>query len=416
MRNLVILVVSLFICGIASACGSSTPSTPADTTPPVISGISASNIITSSATITWATDESATSQVEYGLTTNYGSITPLDSTLSTSHSINMSGLTANTAYHYRVKSDDASDNEAVSEDHIFTTATPPDITAPVISAVTTSIITTSAAIITWTTDEAATSQVEYGTTISYYGLITPLDSTLVTSHSVNLSGLTPGITYHYIVKSKDASSNEQISGDHIFSIASPVEPVEAVEIINHSSYLDTLGWYHIIGEVKNNSSNKLNYIRLTATFYNTAGTVISTDFTYTRIDTLMPEQKSPFEIILLDKTNSAAVDHYVVVLSDATITGVEPYRAFTVLSHSSSIDTSGWYHVVGEVKNTGSQMATYVQVVGTFYDATGKVVATAFTYTHPEDLIVDQVVPFEMIVTDKTLSTKIASYVLQVQC
>ncbi|GAI54653.1 unnamed protein product, partial [marine sediment metagenome] len=44
-----------------------------DTTPPTISGVSASNITQTSATITWTTDENSDSLVEYGTTTGYGS-------------------------------------------------------------------------------------------------------------------------------------------------------------------------------------------------------------------------------------------------------------------------------------------------------------------------------------------------------
>ncbi len=42
-----------------------------DTTAPTISGRTATNITGSSAQITWTTNEAATSQVEYGLTTSY---------------------------------------------------------------------------------------------------------------------------------------------------------------------------------------------------------------------------------------------------------------------------------------------------------------------------------------------------------
>jgi len=93
-----------------------------DVTPPVISSVAASNITSSGATITWTTNESSDSQVEYGLTTSYGSSTTLDPSLVTSHSVALSSLTSNTLYHYRVKSKDASGNWAVSSDFTFTTS------------------------------------------------------------------------------------------------------------------------------------------------------------------------------------------------------------------------------------------------------------------------------------------------------
>ena len=93
---------------------------PPDTTPPVISAESASNITASAATITWTTDEVSNSLVEYGLTTSYGS-TASDANNVISHSITLSNLSANTIYHYRVKSTDAAGNTGVSVDHSFQT-------------------------------------------------------------------------------------------------------------------------------------------------------------------------------------------------------------------------------------------------------------------------------------------------------
>jgi len=54
--------------------------------------------------------------------------------------------------------------------------------------------------------------VEYGLT-NEYGQTTAEDTSLVTSHSVELKGLEAGKTYHYRVVSRDAASNETISPD-----------------------------------------------------------------------------------------------------------------------------------------------------------------------------------------------------------
>jgi len=92
-----------------------------DVTPPLITNVLSTNITGASATITWNTDEAATSQVEYGTTNAYGAITTLDTNLAFSHSITLTGLNPETTYHYRVKSSDSSNNQAVSNDFIFTT-------------------------------------------------------------------------------------------------------------------------------------------------------------------------------------------------------------------------------------------------------------------------------------------------------
>ncbi|MFA6097479.1 MAG: chitobiase/beta-hexosaminidase C-terminal domain-containing protein [Candidatus Paceibacterota bacterium] len=93
----------------------------ADTTPPVISAISSSGVTSSGAAVSWTTNETSDSQVEYGTTTSYGSSTTLNTSLVTSHSQSLANLTPSTLYHYRVKSKDAAGNLATSADMNFTT-------------------------------------------------------------------------------------------------------------------------------------------------------------------------------------------------------------------------------------------------------------------------------------------------------
>lgn len=91
-----------------------------------------------------------------------------------------------------------------------------DTTAPTISGQTATNITGSTARVTWTTNEASTSRVEYGLTTSY-GSSTTLDATLVTAHSVALTGLAPNTTYNYRVHSIDAAGNERIGSNATFT-------------------------------------------------------------------------------------------------------------------------------------------------------------------------------------------------------
>lgn len=121
-----------------------------DTTAPVISDVTATNVAGTSATVNWTTDELTDTQVEYGLTTSYGSQTTLNANLSTTHTQNLTGLAADTTYHYRVKSKDGSGNLTTSGDFTFTTAPidtqPPsvDLTAPGSGATVSGSITVSA--------------------------------------------------------------------------------------------------------------------------------------------------------------------------------------------------------------------------------------------------------------------------------
>ena len=86
---------------------------------------------------------------------------------------------------------------------------------PVISNVRTTANPTTATV-TWTTDVPTDSQVQYGTTTAY-GKASAFNSTLVTSHSVKLSGLTRLTIYHYRVLSRNSAGTLAVSGDFTFT-------------------------------------------------------------------------------------------------------------------------------------------------------------------------------------------------------
>jgi chitodextrinase/sulfur relay (sulfurtransferase) DsrF/TusC family protein len=110
----------------------STPSD-VDTDPPTLSAATVSSITTTGAVISWTTDENADTQVEYGLTNAYGLSSPLVTTLTSAHTVSLNSLTADTGYHFRIRSKDAANNIAVSGDYTFTTLSASDTTAPSVS-------------------------------------------------------------------------------------------------------------------------------------------------------------------------------------------------------------------------------------------------------------------------------------------
>jgi thermitase len=118
---------------------------------------------------------------------------------------------------------------AVARDVVNNTATSSPITvtvdntAPSLSDVTKDNITAVGATISWTSDEPASSQVEYGLT-NAYGNLSALNSTLDTSHSVTLAGLSPVTTYYYRVRSRDSVGNLGLSSGTFTTIADLIDP------------------------------------------------------------------------------------------------------------------------------------------------------------------------------------------------
>ncbi|MCX9009585.1 MAG: S8 family serine peptidase [Candidatus Methanoperedens sp.] len=94
----------------------------ADITPPAISGVTESSIGTGSAIISWTTDEASQSLVRYGTGSGAYTLTEENTSNATSHSIQLTGLSAGTRYYYTVSSTDHSGNTANGSERSFTTS------------------------------------------------------------------------------------------------------------------------------------------------------------------------------------------------------------------------------------------------------------------------------------------------------
>ena len=91
---------------------------------------------------------------------------------------------------------------------------------------------------------------------------------------------------------------------------------QSVEIVSHSGFVDTLGYYRVFGEVQNIGSGNLTDVGITATFYNASHEEVSTAFAYTMLEVLLEGQKSPFALVLVSIPQSAKVDYYTLEVTD----------------------------------------------------------------------------------------------------
>ena len=98
-----------------------------DTTPPVITNVTATDITNNSARITWDSNEPSDSLVKFGIEFENYTHTRCNVDYVISHIINLTGLNASTTYYYIVNSTDISNNSNQSIEHSFATLTPPNL-------------------------------------------------------------------------------------------------------------------------------------------------------------------------------------------------------------------------------------------------------------------------------------------------
>ena len=113
--------------------------------------------------------------------------------------------------------DSAGNNASLSLSGIVQSGPAITGTAPVISSIASSTIGTVASI-TWTTDQNSTSQVVYGLTSSYGSASS--SASLVTSHSIRLTGLATSTMYHFAVVSTNGGGQTSTSTDQTFTTTS----------------------------------------------------------------------------------------------------------------------------------------------------------------------------------------------------
>jgi hypothetical protein len=158
-----------------------------------IYNITETAVSTSRQRIEFETQMPSIGRIDWGTTTGYGS-SQQDAAPSLLHSFDLAPVTCNTTYHYRLTATAPGYNTGDTGDRILVAAIPVDITNVDVTSVSPTSVT-----ISWTTDLASDSMVEYGETTAYGSQVS--DPTMTTSHMLTLTGLSANTWYHYRIHS-----------------------------------------------------------------------------------------------------------------------------------------------------------------------------------------------------------------------
>jgi hypothetical protein len=189
---------------------------------PVIDDVDIPLITSEKGVIYWTTDEAATSKVIYGKTHTLSKGSSESVLLDRSHYIIITDLESDSKYYFKIISQDIYGNETTSDEHSFSTLKDATYQHEPLSAILNvsdppSVVTDTKAVITWDTDQAANSTVEYGTISGSYNEVPVIDKSMDTHHSVNLAGLLPQTTYYFKVSSEDNLDNAIGSQEYSFA-------------------------------------------------------------------------------------------------------------------------------------------------------------------------------------------------------
>ena len=223
----------------------------ADTTAPTITGTPTVITVTDTlAVVRWLTDEKSDSRLYYGIQglgmiRFEGDLVPV-----TEHTLTLANLTPGSTYEFSVSSVDAFGNQSAPSSPItFVTGGISDNTGPTITNIGVSDITYTSAIVTWDTDEFATSHVIFGPDTGNLNGVAA-NGALTQNHTVVLTGLAGSTTYNFIAVCLDQSGNltESAMGQFVTLQAGPDTDGDGVPDVDDAFPNDNQEWEDLDGD------------------------------------------------------------------------------------------------------------------------------------------------------------------------
>lgn len=205
-----------------------------------------------------------------------------------------------------------------------------------------------------------------------------------------------------------ATSNIEI----IFSQSStnPNTNSNGIQIIQSSSFIDSNGFFHVVGELKNNNPVPVT-VNVTSTLYNSSNTPLGKDSAHTLLDVVRPNEISPFEIIIFNSNVSPNIAKYSL---DVVAEQANPKPSALLMNiNSSYVNSSGHFHITGKITNQANTDATDVIVTGSFY-SNNTIVEASVTQPTPPDIPPEQSAVFDINVKGPS-ENKINNFTLNAQ-
>jgi hypothetical protein len=196
---------------------------------------------------------------------------------------------------------------------------------------------------------------------------------------------------------------------HLFLILSLIVFSNAwaeVSIQNDQKYFGDDGALHIVGEIENNFNSAINQIEIKANLFS-KGVLIDTANSRAMLNTIMPEMKGPFEILVLGET-AKHMDEYSLEINYKI---TEPKNQVIDITSTDFVrDDSDNLVIKGTVANRGDITANTIVVVATLYDRDGKVAGVSKAHVEPDYLGAEDQSFFFVSVPDKSKSNPIIDY------
>jgi hypothetical protein len=175
----------------------------------------------------------------------------------------------------------------------------------------------------------------------------------------------------------------------------------AITIVSHSLIDAGSGITLIIGEVRNDSPEKIGWVQVSANLYDSAGQLIHLAEGPVQLGELRSGEKGPFGIYIDDAAVSEGIANYTLSAGlDSDFLQDKPAALKVGVGKHDMVESGiglPLYQVTGNVTNTGNLPAESVDVIATFYDAVGNIVDFDATVTSPSTIPAGQSADFTIV-------------------
>ena len=148
-----------------------------------------------------------------------------------------------------------------------------------------------------------------------------------------------------------------------------------ISFLSGSSWTDSVGYVHVVGEVQNAGSSDAQFIQLSFDEYSASNTLLATSSTITQVSVLSPGEKSGFDD-LFTPPQGYAYSQLTDINDNAS---GPPNHNFTTTFTNHFVDQAGYDHFVGTVLNNNTTTSDYVFLEFTFLNGGGTAVSADST-------------------------------------
>jgi hypothetical protein len=174
-----------------------------------------------------------------------------------------------------------------------------------------------------------------------------------------------------------------------------------ITIVSHSLIDAGSGITLIVGEVRNDSPEKIGWVQVSGNFYDSAGQLIHIAEGPVQLGELRSGEKGPFGIYINDAAVTESIANYTLSAGlDSDFLQDKPAALKVVVDKHGMVESEvglPLYQVTGNVTNTGNLSAESVYVIASFYDAAENFVDFDATATSPSTIPVGQSGDFTIV-------------------